>query len=320
LAHVVIATLLSSASAMTSAKGTSPMAAKCQSEPPGSFAGLSKLLREFGASWRVKNTLFEVVNEAEEEVHTSVSAPAIMAEGELLSPAPSWAISSWPMRAADCQDGSSSLGSLQHWSGDCRPCAHSWRPGGCSKGEACTYCHLCGELELVAHRRKWKKKRRQEAAAAAAAAAAATTAMAAPDVRHREEKSIADGLLTKQRTASGDHGCDSVLLASAGSSTHGKEACKPCAHAWRSGGCFKGRDCEFCHECTEGDFHRNRLRKKQRANQRRNEAELSIAAAMAAATPATIGTKPVARLYLHRLPVLDLCPSLCLEAEILSDA
>ena len=35
-----------------------------------------------------------------------------------------------------------SVGSSQHGTGHCRPCAFLSR--GCAKGQACTFCHLCG--------------------------------------------------------------------------------------------------------------------------------------------------------------------------------
>ena len=38
-----------------------------------------------------------------------------------------------------------SVGANLHDAGQCRPCAWSWRPGGCSHGASCKFCHLCGE-------------------------------------------------------------------------------------------------------------------------------------------------------------------------------
>lgn len=36
-----------------------------------------------------------------------------------------------------------SVGAAEHNAGKCKPCAHSGRPGGCSKGKDCTFCHAC---------------------------------------------------------------------------------------------------------------------------------------------------------------------------------
>jgi len=45
-------------------------------------------------------------------------------------------------------------------------------------------------------------------------------------------------------------------LPSVGSKLHVSRQCRPCAHSWKPGGCFKGKDCEFCHTCNEKDFRR----------------------------------------------------------------
>mmetsp|Transcript_20565 Transcript_20565/g.57125 ORF Transcript_20565/g.57125 Transcript_20565/m.57125 type:complete len:548 (-) Transcript_20565:174-1817(-) len=47
-----------------------------------------------------------------------------------------------------------SKGSAGHAHGICRPCAHSWRPAGCSKGRDCTFCHTCDEADFRMRRRK----------------------------------------------------------------------------------------------------------------------------------------------------------------------
>mmetsp|Transcript_17248 Transcript_17248/g.31096 ORF Transcript_17248/g.31096 Transcript_17248/m.31096 type:complete len:375 (+) Transcript_17248:92-1216(+) len=41
-----------------------------------------------------------------------------------------------------------SLGSAEHATGQCRPCAWYWKAQGCQNGANCTYCHLCPEDEL----------------------------------------------------------------------------------------------------------------------------------------------------------------------------
>lgn len=48
-----------------------------------------------------------------------------------------------------------SVGSEGHSRGDCRPCAHNWRPGGCIKGFECTFCHSC-ESGALKRRKKLK--------------------------------------------------------------------------------------------------------------------------------------------------------------------
>merc|ERR1719174_2032732 len=36
-----------------------------------------------------------------------------------------------------------SLGAALHNEGNCKPCAHNWKPGGCSNGKNCKFCHAC---------------------------------------------------------------------------------------------------------------------------------------------------------------------------------
>jgi len=50
-----------------------------------------------------------------------------------------------------------SVGAKLHYAGQCRPCAWSWRPDGCSNGASCKYCHMCGE-EAVKNRSKTRVK------------------------------------------------------------------------------------------------------------------------------------------------------------------
>eukprot|EP00930_Biecheleria_cincta_P001460 TRINITY_DN1025_c0_g1_i1.p1 TRINITY_DN1025_c0_g1~~TRINITY_DN1025_c0_g1_i1.p1 ORF type:complete len:399 (-),score=86.32 TRINITY_DN1025_c0_g1_i1:143-1273(-) len=48
-----------------------------------------------------------------------------------------------------------SVGSAPHGTGECKPCAWFWKPGGCQNGKECLHCHLCPDGEL---RRKKKEK------------------------------------------------------------------------------------------------------------------------------------------------------------------
>jgi len=55
---------------------------------------------------------------------------------------------------------SMSMGSVGHMSGTCKPCAWFWKPGSCSKGYMCEYCHLCdpGVFEKRSGQRKQIKR------------------------------------------------------------------------------------------------------------------------------------------------------------------
>merc|ERR1711879_736720 len=50
-----------------------------------------------------------------------------------------------------------SIGSAQHHSGECKPCAFFWKAAGCGNGADCIYCHLCDANEKK-RRQKEKKK------------------------------------------------------------------------------------------------------------------------------------------------------------------
>jgi hypothetical protein len=60
------------------------------------------------------------------------------------------AINSSRMIAGSASSGSApadqalwSKGSILHTQGKCKPCAWSWKPGGCSEGADCLFCHTC---------------------------------------------------------------------------------------------------------------------------------------------------------------------------------
>eukprot|EP00927_Polykrikos_kofoidii_P019119 TRINITY_DN18914_c0_g1_i1.p1 TRINITY_DN18914_c0_g1~~TRINITY_DN18914_c0_g1_i1.p1 ORF type:complete len:184 (+),score=6.86 TRINITY_DN18914_c0_g1_i1:119-670(+) len=46
--------------------------------------------------------------------------------------------------------------------------------------------------------------------------------------------------------------CNRGRYPSVGSRDHESGACRPCAWAWKEGGCRNGRDCQFCHLCSPG--------------------------------------------------------------------
>jgi len=56
-------------------------------------------------------------------------------------------------------------------------------------------------------------------------------------------------------------------LPSLGSEGHANGTCKPCAHNWKAGACYKGKDCPFCHLCKADDYRRFRKSKAKRLRQ-----------------------------------------------------
>ncbi|CAE8696049.1 unnamed protein product, partial [Polarella glacialis] len=88
----------------------------------------------------VKNTFVHFSTEEQPDYQSFKSSPAALASAG--QPAPNLP----------------SKGSAGHGQGNCKPCAHNWKPGGCSKAWECTFCHLC-EGDDFRRRRKEKLNR-----------------------------------------------------------------------------------------------------------------------------------------------------------------
>mmetsp|Transcript_4059 Transcript_4059/g.11022 ORF Transcript_4059/g.11022 Transcript_4059/m.11022 type:complete len:396 (-) Transcript_4059:151-1338(-) len=189
-----------------------------------------------------------------------------------------------------------SVGSSAHADGTCRPCAHSWKPGGCSKGHGCPFCHLCTESDFRRRRKERETKckvqkkegkldgeaelrhadsssdlqslKAQVPDAAVAPPAqkevelgpAMQQACACDSLRHRSHciMQMEEVQAAKRQQQLGGAQADEPGLASMGSLGHAEGTCRPCAHSWKPGGCVKGFSCTFCHLCSEDDFRRTR--------------------------------------------------------------
>merc|ERR1712113_708943 len=55
-----------------------------------------------------------------------------------------------------------SEGSVGHDDGMCKPCAWNWKPSGCSRESACTFCHMCPEDALKRKRQDKMQRRKQK--------------------------------------------------------------------------------------------------------------------------------------------------------------
>merc|ERR1712118_585253 len=53
-----------------------------------------------------------------------------------------------------------SRGSAGHASGSCKPCAWFWRPGSCSNGSNCLFCHSCDDQAIERAKRERRHGRR----------------------------------------------------------------------------------------------------------------------------------------------------------------
>lgn len=151
--------------------------------------------------------------------------------------------------AAPSYDSIPSVGSSQHASGDCRPCAWFWKAAGCSNGKDCRHCHLCPDGEI-----KNRKKDKVDTM--------------------RSEKSMDSNASPKHNSQSQSSPQQPQQLADdgedcPGSSLHGTGHCRPCAWFWKPQGCQNGEECRHCHLCPEGEI-KNR-RKEKVANLREQD-------------------------------------------------
>ncbi|CAK0882546.1 unnamed protein product [Prorocentrum cordatum] len=121
--------------------------------PPGILAsalGQQEQRRE--AHVLVKNTFINVSEDDDEDEQPSyrpcASAPASSLRRPRGAAAARGTAAAAAGRAAAAPAGvAASVGSSGH-PGNCRPCAHAWKPAGCSKGLACTFCHACTEEDF----------------------------------------------------------------------------------------------------------------------------------------------------------------------------
>eukprot|EP00929_Paragymnodinium_shiwhaense_P122176 TRINITY_DN9479_c0_g1_i2.p1 TRINITY_DN9479_c0_g1~~TRINITY_DN9479_c0_g1_i2.p1 ORF type:complete len:199 (-),score=41.53 TRINITY_DN9479_c0_g1_i2:268-864(-) len=58
-----------------------------------------------------------------------------------------------------------SPGSAGHGQGTCIPCAFFWKDAGCSNGQNCVFCHLCGPQEKKRRQQQKKKMLKSQAKA-----------------------------------------------------------------------------------------------------------------------------------------------------------
>lgn len=181
----------------------------------------------------------------------------------------------------------SSLGSLYHGAGACKPCAFHWKPGGCTRGRKCSHCHLCPEGELKARKRakvsaiREAKRHSLQQCGLSPQEPLKVTLLSGSYADDLDDSSLAPppglslplgppGLADRQQQ--GGHGASGLLslaavagppeLASAGSAAHGTGLCRPCAWFWKPSGCANGKECYHCHLCPKGEV---KSRKKARA-------------------------------------------------------
>lgn len=129
-----------------------------------------------------------------------------------------------------------SIGSELHGSGQCRPCAWLYKPGGCKNGSQCKHCHLCPDGEIKARRKEKVASLMQ---------------------KERLEGTISISLSLADALDA------PVVPPSRGSILHGTGSCKPCGWFWKAEGCKNGADCNHCHLCPEGTIRSRQLARRR---------------------------------------------------------
>ena len=145
-----------------------------------------------------------------------------------------------------------SVGSAQHGSGSCQPCAWFWKPQGCLNGPACLRCHLCPAGEIKRRKGELKQKKAQAAEGSAEQSTAsprgATVPPPSPPSAAPCLKLTEEGLPPAPSWTASD-----PALPSVGSRLHGSGQCKPCAWFWKAEGCRNESACGHCHLCPMGE-------------------------------------------------------------------
>jgi hypothetical protein len=191
-----------------------------------------------------------------------------------------------------------SVGSEQHAEGMCKPCAWFWKPGSCSKGRTCEYCHLCDKdsVRRIRQTKRSSKKMlqhewtRDDAASHPIEAMPLVTMNAEADCKDKldyvydacsqhERASLQDVALRSsdveqpQGLSCNTTGVDANTclnddnsvqpLYSKGAVHHSTGMCSPCAWFWKPESCNKGSLCEYCHLCDRQSLNQAILRRKE---------------------------------------------------------
>ncbi|CAK0869696.1 unnamed protein product [Prorocentrum cordatum] len=150
----------------TTASGAPSSWALSDDEQEGSEAPRVWALRGGGEparAWRVKNTLLELylLEDCSERPRRARSAPPpARASGECQAEAASESSGKEQFAEVVSAPRVPTVGSALHMSNKCRPCAFVLSSG-CTSGENCAFCHLCGpDAKKRRQRERWDEKRR----------------------------------------------------------------------------------------------------------------------------------------------------------------
>mmetsp|Transcript_43083 Transcript_43083/g.109499 ORF Transcript_43083/g.109499 Transcript_43083/m.109499 type:complete len:512 (-) Transcript_43083:565-2100(-) len=179
-------------------------------------------------------------------------------------------------------------GSQLHGTGECRPCAWLYKPGGCQNGAECRHCHLCPEGEIKA-RKKNKvdtiKGSKEKLESSPPKEKQPTRGQSSPGKEDSLDLGPPPGLTTPPAgpAAAPVVVVDRPPAESAGSMLHSSGQCRPCAWFYKPKGCENGAECRHCHLCPEGEIRERRkvkvtMLKKHIAQEQEMDIERAICA------------------------------------------
>lgn len=206
-----------------------------------------------------------------------------------------------------------SIGSQEHGTGTCRPCAWFYKPDSCKNGRECRHCHLCPEGEIKS--RKKTKLTTMRISKIDGGCEQQTTDV---DQQGSDSRETGEGNTEKASALTPPPGLASLPtdqglakpdgpMPSVGAEKHDLGECKPCAWFWKPGSCSNGKDCKHCHLCPEGELKSRKRLKMRTAQQskspeRRKEAGVDTTPEAFEDSTADRENKPVTPLNREALP------------------
>jgi len=154
-----------------------------------------------------------------------------------------------------------SIGSDGHETGQCRPCAWLYKPGGCRNGAQCAHCHLCPEGEIKARKKDKVASILRQTLLKTERCFEMIALHEQQQQQQQQQQQLARGLNDVAEIRLETY-IESATPPSRGSVLHEAGFCRPCGWFWKPEGCKNGKDCHHCHACPKDAI---RMRKRTKA-------------------------------------------------------
>jgi hypothetical protein len=183
------------------------------------------------------------------------------------------------------EQGLPSVGSKDHGSGICKPCAWFWKPGSCQNGRECNHCHLCPEGEIKARKKKKLLGHEKSIAGLSEPAFVRNLEGVQEPLNTSQQGELLSavkipeqGQHQAQPSFDADDSFSGGVLLSVGAALHASGECRPCAWFHKPEGCLNGIACRHCHACPEGELQNRKKsgiatksQEKEKSDQREGE-------------------------------------------------